>query len=539
MAGNALFEVCGGVISGLTRSVTERLVNTNEAGLNSDSFGYDPLESTRLEWNYYPVDEFICQEYGDSEVTVAGHMTWNNVRVRVTNAFLPENNEDRTQETRDGTMGWKMFRPSLGRTIWRSLCYGFLISFLSAFSIGAFSIIIYYISYQVILVCLARHNQSAIPIKIQWLKAISDVTILVFSHFWFTLNTLFYFRPHQIAEVKRRLFVTSLSFHILNFLYRLVLQGCGIYFSVWTPLLKIPENALFAIGVCVQTWIIAKHFSEGNTFKKLKTFSSLLVCCAVTLVMGILVANFLYPAFNKQEKPGKVCIALFTPLIAVILKVISRFSVQRIWKISHPGTSFVYLIPLYHGSAVMLRFLQVDLGSVKSVALIGLIHGLSEVIERSTVVLIDYLYHKICERERITWRSYRTPRRERLATDIAIMSMLYEASAIISVNGFLHLHEYFYTYNKTCLQIIQSFVITTSVPLTIEWFFSGMSIAIETHYQNRPIFAVWRKQWKRHIIVAIINVLPIAVWSSTSLLIAIQSQFKDMKDYCEMPFTHM
>ena len=45
MAGNALFEVCGGVISGLTRSVTERLVNTNEAGLNSDSFGYDPLES--------------------------------------------------------------------------------------------------------------------------------------------------------------------------------------------------------------------------------------------------------------------------------------------------------------------------------------------------------------------------------------------------------------------------------------------------------------------------------------------------------------
>ena len=242
-------------------------------------------------------------------------MTWNNVRVRVTKASLPEDNEDRTQETRDGTMGWKMFRPSLGRTIWRSLCYGFLISFLSAFSIGAISIIIYYISYQVILVCLARHNQSVILIKIQWLK--------------------------------------------------------------------------------------------------------------------------------------------------------------------------------------------------------------------------------ICERERITWGSYRTPRRERLATDIAIMSMLYEASAIISVNGFLHLHEYFYTYNKTCLQIIQSFVITTSVPLTIEWFFSGMSIAIETHYQNRPIFAVLRKQWKRHIIVAIINALPIAVWSSTSLLTAIQSQFKDMKDYCEMPFTHM
>ena len=173
MAGNALFEVCGGVISGLTRSVTERLVNTNEAGLNSDSFGYDPLESTRLEWNYYPVDEFICQEYGDSEVTVASHMTWNNVRVRDTNAFVPEDNEDRTQETRDGTMGWKMFRPSLERTIWRSLCNRFLISFLSAFSIGAISIIIYYISYQIILVLLGSSQPVGHP----------DQNTMVKSHF--------------------------------------------------------------------------------------------------------------------------------------------------------------------------------------------------------------------------------------------------------------------------------------------------------------------------------------------------------------------
>ena len=118
------------------------------------------------------------------------------------------------------------------------------------------------------------------------------------------------------------------------------------------------------------------------------------------------------------------------------------------------------------------------------------------------------------------------------------MSMLYEASAIMSVNGFIHLHEYFYTDNETC-QIIQSLVITTAVPLTIEWFFSGMSIAIETHYQNRPIFAEWRKQWNRHLVVAMINALPITVWSSTSLLIVIEKRFVDLKDYCELPFSHL
>ena len=89
--------------------------------------------------------------------------------------------------------------------------------------------------------------------------------------------------------------------------------------------------------------------------------------------------------------------------------------------------------------------------------LIGVIHGVAEVVERSTsiIVLINYIYHQLYERKRLPWGSFRTSRRERLATDIAIMRMLYEANAVISVNGFLHLHEYFCTVDKTLLQLAQ------------------------------------------------------------------------------------
>ena len=133
---------------------------------------------------------------------------------------------------------------------------------------------------------------------------------------------------------------------------------------------------------------------------------------------------------------------------------------------------------------MVLRLLQVDLNSLKAVALIGVIHGVAEVVERSIIVLINYIYHQLHERKRLPWGSFRTSRSERLATDIAIMSMQYEANAVISVNGFLHLHEYFYTVDKTLLQLVQSFAITTAVPLIIEWFFICFSIAIETRYQN-------------------------------------------------------
>lgn len=145
--------------------------------------------------------------------------------------------------------------------------------------------------------------------------------------------------------------------------------------QLWTPLLRIPDKALFALGVCVQNWIMAKHFSPGNGAKKLKTFALLVISCAVPITMGLVVANFIYPAYDKQEQTGKILIASFTPIIFVILKVISRFSVQRLWRISHPGRAFVYLVPAYYGSAVMTRLLQVDLDSVKSIALIGVIHA--------------------------------------------------------------------------------------------------------------------------------------------------------------------
>ena len=42
------------------------------------------------------------------------------------------------------------------------------------------------------------------------------------------------------------------------------------------------------------------------------------------------------------------------------------------------------------------------------------------------------------QRRSAPWGCFRPPRRERLMADIAIMSMLYESAAIVSVNGFLY-----------------------------------------------------------------------------------------------------
>ena len=115
------------------------------------------------------------------------------------------------------------------------------------------------------------------------------------------------------------------------------------------------------------------------------------------------------------------------------------------------------LAPLYCGLAVAFRVLQADLHSLQYVAVLGVIYGAAEALKRSTMVAIDHICHMIWERTSAPWGSFRTPRRERLMADLAIMSMLYKSTAIVSVNGLLYLYRYIYLKDDPLIELLQSF----------------------------------------------------------------------------------
>jgi len=170
-------------------------------------------------------------------------------------------------------------------------------------------------------------------------------------------------------------------------------------------------------------------------------------------------------------------------------------------------------------------------------AVLGLIHGAAEVIERSTMVVIDHICHVICKRSSAPWGSFRTPRRERLMADVAIMSMLYESTAIVSVDGLLFLYQYMYLKDRSLLKLLQCFAITTSAQLVIEWFFTSVSLAIETRYHNIAVMSVWQRRRKRHILLAVVVTVILAIWISANLLDMAYERFKEpLNQPCEMPF---
>lgn len=71
MAGRAVIEMFEGIILGFTHNVAENY-NPNEVEFGLETFGFNPLERTGLEWNFHPVDELIFEEYGDNIMEVKG-----------------------------------------------------------------------------------------------------------------------------------------------------------------------------------------------------------------------------------------------------------------------------------------------------------------------------------------------------------------------------------------------------------------------------------------------------------------------------------
>ena len=123
--------------------------------------------------------------------------------------------------------------------------------------------------------------------------------------------------------------------------------------------------------------------------------------------------------------------------------------------------------------------------------------------------------------------------------DIAIMSMLSESTAVVYVNGLFYLYEFVFLGNNSIVKLLKTFAVYTSVQLVIEWFFTSVSLAIETRYQNMAVMAVWRRRWKRHIFVALVNTVPLAVWNSICLLIVLRERHYNViiKQPCKMPFS--
>ena len=139
MSSPTILEMVSHIVFSFTRGVAEHY-NPDEPEFTPELFGYNAFERTGREWNFFPVNEMIYQEYSDRQDTTLGYLAASASRVRINDASLPNENEG-MQESQplveaDREMAWKRLRPSVLCTAFKSLYIGASISILAATTTG-------------------------------------------------------------------------------------------------------------------------------------------------------------------------------------------------------------------------------------------------------------------------------------------------------------------------------------------------------------------------------------------------------------------
>ena len=180
MNNSLLVEVFARILFSFTHGVTEHY-DPDEP--EAETFGYnDSLSGEGREWNCYPVDKPICQEYSPPSDDYYDLLSVGNprARYRVIGASSPdEDGDDRQNE--DDDMAWKRFRPSVLCTVCLSMYIGALISLLTPAIISLFYVTMAYVSYETTRNC-QFHPAETILVKIQWIRTLSDVIGVAFLY---------------------------------------------------------------------------------------------------------------------------------------------------------------------------------------------------------------------------------------------------------------------------------------------------------------------------------------------------------------------
>ena len=313
MSSRTLLEKFGHLVFSFTRGVAGPY-NPDEPEFTAALFGCNPFECTGLEWNFFPVDEMIYQEYSDTQDTTLDYLAASGFRVRVINACSPNENEGMRESQplveADRAMAWKRLRPSALCTVCKSLYIVAFISILAATTRGALYSLLTYVSYQTAFNCEYQPGES-IPVKIQWIRTISVMIANIFLYSWFLMGTLFLFRPYQLRGVKRKFALVAFLLFCLDALYRLALQILQISHSKISRLQTLPLHAIFLISVIWQLYLLVNHFRTLSKGRRVDLFLKMILPSFFTFVLGILIATFIYPWYKNENDKGKFLIAFF------------------------------------------------------------------------------------------------------------------------------------------------------------------------------------------------------------------------------------
>ncbi len=463
----------------------------------------------------------------------------------------------------DSKMGWKRSRPPKWQmSLWKAVKCVFCIQILGGMVVGSFAIVIMVLDFNSTDLCYETFygntspgdltNWNSTSHKIRAIMAIGNAAegFVVLMLPFLLIATMF---SWPLIRKLNLLFFNPLV-ALLDTCYLLCLQAFE-YNPSWT---NFPSDVLFLILLIANSILVGREIannSETERSRKLKKTIKVSAILAAQLAFGLPIAFCLtdrvIPFIRLKNKTSRVVMIGALPLITAIPKVIVRLAGQRIDFI-HPGDAHVLLIVLYTASAIVFRLMQAEVTSDGLFILLSFAHGAVDLLERLTIVVRDYLWYFIYKKIKrntdaesmMSARKFRTPRSMRLIADMSIQMILGESTALMAATGFLYLYNFMYPTGTELryIDFITKFFMRVSIALSIDFVFNSFSFWLQMSYLNVAVVRVWKKKWRKHMIVSLILTSVTICFFASFLFAVVSDKYKrqsgEKKHFnCTGPFT--
>ena len=431
----------------------------------------------------------------------------------------------------DSKMGWKRSRPTRLMSLWKGMKYAFHIQFLGGVALGSLAFSILILNLNTIDICFDVQYPHWTAVSKRYQRMIVTVSIIesFVIQLWTFLVVLTMFEWRLIKKLN--LLTLNLLGALLDPCIRLFARLYGVFRKPW---MSYPCNGLFVLILVTNSLIIGREIaknSETERNKRIKKTIQVLAMLIAQFAFGIPITfglvYVLIPLYGEASETYRAVIAGAVPLATAIPKVIVRLAAQRI-DFLHPGDSHVLLIVLYSASAIVFRVMQAELNSLKLYIILSFAHGAIDLLERLTIVIRDYVWYFIYKKLKRDGRElilkanqFRSPRSMRFVADMSIQMILGESTSLIAAVGFLQLYNVMYNGRDT-LSGINEFLIRVSIALSIDFAFNSLSFWLQMSYLNIAVVRVWRKKWRKHMLIGFI-VTALTMLYFTSRLLSIVS----------------
>ena len=432
-------------------------------------------------------------------------------------------------------MAWKKSRPKKWwMSLWKAIKCVFFIQVLGGLALGSLAVLILVLDFNSEDLCYdQRHkygNWDTLPKNIQAIIVTANTVEGYVVQTWPFLLIIAMFGWPLVKKLN--LLILNLLGAFCDTCYRLYLQVYGIYEKSW---MSFPLNALFLIIVLMNSILVGREIAQNSeTVRSRKRKKTILVSAilAAQLAFGMPIAFVLVyaiiPLYHSQNETYRAVIAGALPLATAIPKVIVRLAAQRIdWL--HPGESHVLLSVLYSASAIVFRVMQAELTSLRLFTLLSFAHGAVDLIERLTIVIRDYLWYFIYKKLKrdvtiLSADKFRSPRSMRFIADMSVQMILGESTACIAAVGFIQLYSFMYNDITPSFPEMTQFFVRVSIALSIDFVFNSFSFWLQMSYMNVAVVRVWKKRWRKHMLIGLILTTVTMCYFTTHLFAVVEEK---------------